>query len=156
MMLSEKPHFLSGMTLNEIMVTVVIISILGTLGIMTYVRVYEKNRGQQAVAILRLMRTAERVYYLDWNIYTDLTAPCTSFLITKGYLQCPNLGNAVDRGFDYTLTTGGGGNTYTATATRKGTGSNATKTITLGVTCSPCPETPTWGGTGPSEWKPPN
>lgn len=141
------------MTLNEIMIAVAIISILGTLGVVTYVRVYEKSRGHQAVAILRLIRAAERVYHLDWNAYTDLPAGgCGSPLVTEGYLQCPNAAAAQERGFDYSVTSGG--NSYTADATRLGTGRHAGDGIQLTVSC--CPETAGWSAIGswPSEWLP--
>lgn len=138
------------MTLAEILITVVIVSLLGTFAMVTYVRVYEKSRGYQAVTILRMIRTAERLYYLDWNEYEDLPTNCSSDLVQEGYLQCPNLGSAQDRAFDYEVTRGGGAD-YTASAVRL-SGRFQGDDITLSVSC--CPETPAWGGSW--EWRPTN
>lgn len=141
-----------GFTLNEILIAVVIISTLATLAMVTYVRVYEKGRGYSASAVLRLIRAAERIYYLDQNTYTDLTFPCTSPLIADGYLQCPNLGAVDDRAFNYTVTSFPGPPPgYDAVAERQA-GRYDLDTITLNVTC--CPETPTWAGTWPAELRP--
>ncbi len=138
------------MTLNEILITVVIISIIGTFAVETYVRSYEKGRGYNAVAILRVIRSAERLYYMDWNQYVALPVNCGSDLVTAGYLLCPNEGSAQDRGFDYTITPGGG-NGYTAYATRTG-GRYRNDDIRLGIQC--CPESVSWGGSWPAEWRP--
>ena len=153
------------MTLVEIMITLVIISILGTFAATTYVRAYEKNRGYQAVTALRVMRAAEKLYYLDWNSYTCMgyTAPssCTSAgcpsspLITGGYFQCPNAAPARERGFNYGVVPGG--NSYVASATREGVGRYVGRIISITVTyLAGSPETITWGGTWPAEWIPSN
>lgn len=140
-----------AMTLTEVLLTVAILSILGSLAIVTYVKVYEKSRGAQAITILRMIRTAERLYYLDWNEYEDLPTNCNSDLVQEGYIQCPNQGSVQDRSFDYGVNVGGGGTDYTASAT-KISGGFLGEDITLNVTC--CPETPTWGGSW--EWRPTN
>ena len=139
------------MTMAEILIAMVIVSILGTFAMITYVRVYEKSRGYQATTILRMIRTAERLYYLDWNGYEDLPTNCDSHLVEAGYLQCPSQGSSQDSGFDYQVAIGGGGVNYTAVATRLA-GRFQGRDITLGMTC--CPETPTWGGSW--EWRPTN
>ncbi len=119
----------SGFTLNELLVVVIIVALLATFAAETYVRTYEKSKLLNAVAIIRMIRAAERVYYMDWNNYRTLTAPCTSALITGGYVQCPNQGSALDRAFDYRVGTTTP-NTFTATATRLGGRYNG-NTVTL-------------------------
>lgn len=132
-------------TLMELMVAVMIVAILSTMAAVTYVRVYEKAKGDQAIATLRMIRAAERVYWTDWNAYADLPfGTCASFLITQGYLQCPNTPGSP---FDYEIAVLGA--THGATAVRRA-GRYGGKTIILTVTC--CPEAPTWTGTWP--WPP--
>ena len=152
----------SGFTLNEILIAVVIISILGSLAMVTYVRVYEKGRGYSAVTILRMIRAAERVYYLDHNEYTPLdfvSFPdgCISSLVTEGYLQCPNAAPAEERAFGYLIVHPAlPPERFQAGAIRL-SGRFRFRTITLEVLrCDPCPgpEVPTWGGTWPAELMP--
>ena len=139
------------MTLTEIMITLVIISILGTFAMTTYVKAYEKSRGYQAVTVLRMIRTAERLYYLDWNTYTNLpNNACNSPLVTEGYMQCPNAVDPQERGFDYEVVALG--NIYLARTSRTGTGRYTGKRILMTVSCFPCPETITWAGDWP--WRP--
>jgi len=97
------------MTLTEILIAVMIVSILGTFATVTYVRTYEKARGATAIAMVRIMHAAERLYYEEWNRYTPLaySAPSgcgtpTSNLVTAGYLRCPNEGDPQTRAFNYT------------------------------------------------------
>ena len=65
----------SGFTLNELLVAVIIVALVVTFATETYVRTYEKSKGFNAVAILRMIRAAERIYYMDWNNYVRLTCP---------------------------------------------------------------------------------
>lgn len=139
-----------GFTLNELLIAAMIISMLGTFAVVTYVRVYEKSRGYHAFAVLRLIRAAERLYYLDWNEYIPLPLDCDSDLVREGYLQCPNLGTPQDRAFDYDVTTVTGSQ-YVASAQRIA-GRYSGREITLNVTC--CPEVPTWGGDWPADLRP--
>ena len=142
---------LLGVTLAELMIAMVIISILGTYAMVTYVRVYEKNRGVQAYTVLRMIRTAERLYYLDWNVYIALPVSCASNLVTERYLQCPNSAAIKERGFNYVVTSAAPTN-YVATATREPASTSRYHGNTILLTVSCCPESPTWGGSWP--WSP--
>ena len=110
-----------GFTLVELLIVVVVIALMGTFATETYVRAYEKNRGYNAVAMVRLLRAAEGIYFMDWNTHTDLVYPCASNLVSGGYMQCPNQGDPIDRGFSYSVTVTAP-DTFTAQATRNGTG----------------------------------
>ena len=147
------------MTLTEILIAVMIVSILGTFAAVTYVRTYEKARGQNAAAVIRMIHAAERLYYLDWNTFTDLTyvsGPPSSCggvtggngaLVTQGYLKCPNRGNPSVRAFNYQVNDLGFG-TIQIVATRNSGRYNA-GTIFLGVTPPSSGSTLTWGSAPP-------
>lgn len=84
-----------GMTLNELMIVVVIIVTLSGIALPRYLKSMEKARGDEALATVRLLRAAEKVYYYDNNsTYTTVAD-----LATQGYVQNPNLNTA--RAFDY-------------------------------------------------------
>jgi len=149
--MKRKSLLLSGFSLTEVLIAVIIIAMIGTFGIQTYVRAYEKSRAYGAVAMLRMIRAAQRVYFLDHGTYTFLTPPCISSLMTEGYMQCPNENPAM--GYDYSVTLFTPTN-YTATAQRNA-GWYDTHTITLTINYNP-PEIVTWVGTPGSldEWTP--
>lgn len=73
----QRRHFLSvtGFTLLEILIVVVIISILAGLAIPKFNKTVESAKGKEAVVNLELIRTAERMYYLDYNTYTVALPP---------------------------------------------------------------------------------
>ncbi len=108
----------NAFTLAELLVAVVIVSIIGSFAAVTYINAYEKTRGHHAVALVRMIHAAEQAYALDWGVPATLTFPCTSNLLTEGYLQCPNTGGNELRAFNYTV--GVSGLTFTITATRNG------------------------------------
>ena len=60
---------LTGFTLIEIMVVVVIIGILAALAIPNYVNTREKALDKEAVAGVKLIRAADRQYYVQNETY---------------------------------------------------------------------------------------
>jgi type IV pilus assembly protein PilE len=58
-----------GFTLLEVMVTIVIIGILGTLALPAYLRSLEITYDNQAKSDLKLLSRAEKGYYLDMTAY---------------------------------------------------------------------------------------
>jgi len=60
-----------GFTLLELTVVVVIIGILASIGIPTYLKAVEKGRTAEARQILGLIRMSEGVYYFEWDGYVD-------------------------------------------------------------------------------------
>ena len=91
----------TGMTLNELMIVVLIVSVTAGLAIPTYVTTVERARGGEASATLRLLDAAEKVYHVDEGVFTDLTAADSGFLVAEGYVQDPNADP--NRPFDYSV-----------------------------------------------------
>ena len=119
------------MTLNELMIVVLIVSVTAALAIPTYVKAVERARGDEALGMLRLLRAAEKVYYFDNNdFYTDLTVAAPGPLVTAGYIQNPN--GDPGRAFDYDVAENNAANpsSFAATATRR-SGCNVNETVTL-------------------------
>ena len=116
------------MTLNELMIVVLIVSVTAGLAIPTYVKTVEKMKAEEAWTTLKLLRAAEKVYYFDNNaVYTDLTvAPPGGLLVTEGYLQDPNA--SADRAFDYSVVANA---TWFTAMARRRSGCNANETFTL-------------------------
>lgn len=140
------------MTLMELLVSVMILALVGSFAALTYVTAYEKVRGQNAVAMVRMLHAAERVYRMDWNNPTSLAYPCTSNLITERYIECPNQGNNDLRAFDYNVSILGGGS-FGVTATRN-RGRYSGRTIIL--TQAPDGTVPPYSWSGNWSWLPPN
>ena len=133
-----------GMSLNELIMVVLVVSVIAALSIPTFQRTAEKVRGDDALAILRLLRAAEKVYYFDWGQrYVDLTVAAPGPLVTEGYLQNPNGDSG--RAFNYTIVSVVSPPTFVATAARiSGCNSGETRTLnqtgTVGGTWTPrCP-----------------
>ncbi len=59
----------NGFTLIEIVMVMVIVGVLAAMAVPMFIRSVEEGKNQEAVAALRLIRTAERLYYLDYDAY---------------------------------------------------------------------------------------
>lgn len=59
----------NGFTLIELVIVVVIIGILATLAVTQYSSYYEKTLGNEAVANLKLIAAAERIYKMETGAY---------------------------------------------------------------------------------------
>ncbi len=59
----------NGFTLIEIVMVMVIVGALAAMAVPMFIRSVEEGKNQEAVAALRLIRTAERLYYLDYDVY---------------------------------------------------------------------------------------
>lgn len=137
---------MKGMTLNEVMMVVIILAVTASLAIPLYMRTAERARRDEAVAVLRMLRAAERVYYLDDappQEYAPLTVlPPPGPLVSEGYLQNPN--GDPNRAWDYDIVPNADPG-FDATATRR-SGCNAGETLTIdeagaegGTWTLPCP-----------------
>lgn len=105
-----------GFTLMELVLVSIIIAILISIAVPTYISTLERTRGKEAFATLQSMYAAERTYSAERRIYLGpLNAGSTNW--TAVGMDDPNSNNR--RAFDYNLQTGGGGTTYNATARRR-------------------------------------
>lgn len=96
-----------GFTLLELMMVVIIIGILATIGIPQFTKAIDKTKGEEAKAVLGLIKTAQKMYRLDNNSY----ARQSDFDKLYEYMERPSETN-----FTYTITASDT-NTFTARAT---------------------------------------
>ncbi|MCX5711539.1 MAG: prepilin-type N-terminal cleavage/methylation domain-containing protein [Candidatus Omnitrophica bacterium] len=59
-----------GFTLLELIVVIIVIGVLATLGFSQYTKVVERGRAAEAKTILSQLRSAEAVYYQEYEAYT--------------------------------------------------------------------------------------
>jgi prepilin-type N-terminal cleavage/methylation domain-containing protein len=113
---AERHRLRSGFTLTELMVVMAIIGVMVAMSAPSFQRAIEQSRAEIAVANLRAIWAAERLYWLENHIYTDSIAT----LQTLGVLDnaIPNDGSGTMGGYTYQLSASSG--TMTATATRAG------------------------------------
>ena len=119
----------AGFTLQEIMIVVVIIGIMGGLVAMPYRRTIERSRWRAARDVLEAVYAGEQVYWtMNGNKYCSPSAalgdpvrcPCTGpaaepqCLWNSIYIDDPTVGVPIN----YVVTVPGDG-TFTATATRQ-------------------------------------
>ena len=110
----SKPR--SGFTLTELMVVMAIVGVMVAMSAPSFQRAIEQSRGDIAVANLRAICAAERLYWLEYHTYTsDITA-----LQTLGILDntIPTDSSGAKGGYWYEISAASG--TMTATATRVG------------------------------------
>jgi len=106
----------SGFTLTELMVTVTIMGVLIGMSAPYFGRALEQSRADFAVANLRAIWAAQRLYWLENHAYTDkLTQASPKGLFELGLLD-PAIVSATG---DYIYTVpSAGSNTFQAKATR--------------------------------------
>jgi len=111
----------SGFTLTELMVTVTIMGVLVGMSVPYFGRALEQSRADFAVANLRAIWVAQRLYWLENHAYTDkLTQASPKGLFELGLLDPAIVSTTGD--YAYTVPSAGG-NTFQAKATRAaGTG----------------------------------
>jgi len=102
-----KTHKLTGFTLTELIVVVVVIGVLASIAFPRYVFVAEKSRTSEARNILGQIREAEMGYFLEYDTYTTNIA-----LLSLG------LPTSCNTSFYFSYGVSGGGASFTATATR--------------------------------------
>ncbi len=59
----------SGFTLTELLIVVIIVGILATLALPMLVKTMEKAKLGEAASNLNLIRTGEKIYFLEYNQY---------------------------------------------------------------------------------------
>lgn len=97
-----------GITLTELLIVVVIIGILAMLAVPSFTRTIEKAKLGEAISNLNLIRTGQKIYFLEYRSFSPNVADLN--------IEDPNTPS--DRFFDYTLPSSGASN-FTARARRK-------------------------------------
>lgn len=64
---------LKAFTLIEILVTIIILIIIVTFALPNFRRAYLATQDKEAVSMLKLIQQAERIYFLENNIYLNCT-----------------------------------------------------------------------------------
>lgn len=116
-----------AMTLLELLVVVIIVGVLATLGLVNYAGVREHSMGKEAVANLKLIAAAERIYRMEIGYFfphSSAPGPSVATINTNLRLSLPQ-GERWNYAIPAAATT-----TFTATATRNRTGSACVYTIT--------------------------
>lgn len=103
-----------GFTLTELLVVVIIIAILAVLALPMLVKTLEKAKVGEATSNLNLIRTGQKIYFLENNKFTDSLGDLN--------IEDPNV--QTDRYFSYEASSSGDTLTgdFTAKAIRGGTG----------------------------------
>lgn len=114
-----------GFTLMEMVLTVIIIAVLVSIAVPSYISTVERARAREARATLDSMRAAEYMYSAERRAFIQLDVGSDAPWEACG-LENPN--NNARSSFSYSLTLGGGG--FTGTATRLD-GPNVLETITM-------------------------
>ena len=97
-----------GFTLVEVLITVVILAVLAGVVTPGFSKSKAKAEADQAVAYLRTIRTAERMYYAKWGNYTQAIADTAGI---KTHLSA----ETKTKGYAFSVTPTASG--FTATAT---------------------------------------
>ncbi len=80
-------------TLTEVLITVIIIAVLATLALPMLLKTMEKTRVGEAITNLNLIRTGQKIYFLEYNQFAE-------------YINDLNIQNPQDessRYFDYDI-----------------------------------------------------
>lgn len=113
--MAEKVSKHEGFTLTEILTTVVILAVLAGVAIPNFSRSKDKALANQAIATLRTIRTAERMYVSREGTYL----PCIGTAAVVATCLKNHLGIEVAPA-NYSFSVAAGATTFSATATGGG------------------------------------
>lgn len=106
-----------GFTLTELLIVVIIVGILATLALPMLVKTLEKAKTGEAISNLNLIRTGQKIYFLENNIFSqDIDS-----------LNIENPNNETSRYFDYTIQSSDSSD-FTARAQRQNSAPDPYKT----------------------------
>ena len=107
----------AGFTLTEILIVVIIVGILATLALPMLVKTLEKAKLGEAASNLNLIRTGEKIYFLEWSTFTS----------DVGELNIEDPNSAANKYFDYTIESADASD-FTARAQRQSSAPSPYKT----------------------------
>ncbi|MBN1587856.1 MAG: prepilin-type N-terminal cleavage/methylation domain-containing protein [Candidatus Omnitrophica bacterium] len=130
-----------GITLLEILITLIVLGILSAFAIPALQKPAEKSRYNEGVALLELISSAQKIYRLNFNTFYPPGNGTVSAVATINSNLDIDMPVTAESGFNLSVRTSGGGSNFDATLTRVG-GSQNGRTITID-------DTDTLGGTFP-------
>ncbi len=93
-----------GLTVTEVLIAVIIIAVLASLAIPSFLKAVEQSKDREAQTILRLIRTAERIYRLKYNsFYPNPATGVTSVTDVATINQDLRLNIEPERSWDYSV-----------------------------------------------------
>lgn len=112
-LLKSYAKFLTGFTLIEMLIVVIIIGILAALGLPQFGKTKEHAIGKEAIANLKLIAAAEKIYRMEENAYYPIPSGSeTNITNINNYLRL----SLTEANWDYAVT--GAASAFTSTATR--------------------------------------
>ncbi len=134
--LADRSAVRRGFTLTELMVVTTLIGVMAAMSVPSFQRALLQSRADVAVANLRAIWAAERLYWLENHAYTNVLSQTTPPGLIQSGLLDPNLplnsaaASYEAGGYYYSVTLGSDPTTtFTATATNVFTGPPSTITI---------------------------
>jgi prepilin-type N-terminal cleavage/methylation domain-containing protein len=106
-------------SLVEVMIVLVVIGAMIAMSAPSYRRTVEQSRADIAAANLRAIWSAERVYWLEYHAYANVTQLQDLKLLDPEVLNSLSGGNAIG-GYTYSVNVPSDGSDFTATAQRAG------------------------------------
>ncbi|MFA5362349.1 MAG: hypothetical protein WC335_03745 [Candidatus Omnitrophota bacterium] len=76
-----------ALTLIELIVVVIIITVIATLGLVNYSGVKEEALDKEARANLKLIQTAEKLYHIEYTVYYPSTGFTNNFALINENLK---------------------------------------------------------------------
>ena len=112
--IAKKRIFGTGFTLTELLIVVIIIAVIATLSLPMLLKTIEKAKVGEAISNLNLIRTGQKIYFLEKGWFTD----------TMGDLNIENPNDQASRYFYYTIPSADSSD-FTANAERGGSGAQS-------------------------------
>ncbi len=113
----RRHNSLTGFTLTELLIVVIIVGILATLALPMLVKTIEKAKLGEVTSNLNLIRTGEKIYFLEYGYFSGADGADKQAGITALNIEDPNSANTY---FTYTIETSKGATTdFTARGQRK-------------------------------------
>jgi len=100
------------------LIVVIIIAVLATLSLPMLLKSIEKAKVGEAISNLNLIRTGQKIYYLEKGCFAGDAGGLAA-------LNIENPNDSTNRYFYYEITTSAGADAFTAKATRGGTDAQA-------------------------------